>query len=158
MDKHLPHAIAAQHLFKCRKCRAELFYDTHILYHGRNSAGTTSEQNAIGLNLNDRCDFEYYITPLNWMAQLDDHQGKVSFHPFLQIMLAFRSIVLNAKRNWVISIGVVIDAQVLKVIIAARMVTYVLLNTTANVFSLALLLHSTFTRGQAFNEPKPKPV
>jgi dual specificity phosphatase 12 len=74
LDKHAPEVIAAQNLFKCRKCRTELFYDTHVLYHSRNSNGTSGGDQFT--NLANRCVFEYFVTPLKWM-DIDEFQGKI---------------------------------------------------------------------------------
>jgi hypothetical protein len=78
LDDKAPEVIAAQHLFKCRKCRTELFYDTHVLYHARGTSGTSGEHQDHFTNLTNRCAFEYFITPMKWMLQIDeDFQGKV---------------------------------------------------------------------------------
>jgi hypothetical protein len=71
-----PEVIAGQHFFKCRKCRTDLFYDTHVLYHARGSTGTTGENADHIVNLTNRCVFEYFIMPMKWM-KIDEFQGKV---------------------------------------------------------------------------------
>jgi predicted RNA-binding Zn-ribbon protein involved in translation (DUF1610 family) len=76
-DEKAPEVIAAQHIFRCRKCRTDLFYDTHVLYHARKSSGTTAENNDQITSLMNRCVFEYFVTPLNWM-KIDEHQGKIN--------------------------------------------------------------------------------
>jgi len=77
LDEKSPEVIAAQYLFRCRRCRKELFYDTHVLYHARGSGGTTGENSDHIVNLTNRCTFEYFITPMKWM-QVDDFQGKIN--------------------------------------------------------------------------------
>ncbi|CAD5234241.1 unnamed protein product [Bursaphelenchus xylophilus] len=86
LDHKSPEGMAAQLKFRCRKCRADLFYDTHVLYHGRGRSGTTGEamtendekklRKAFSLGDN-RCNFEYFITPMKWM-DADQFQGKIN--------------------------------------------------------------------------------
>ncbi|KAI6173930.1 Protein-tyrosine-phosphatase [Aphelenchoides besseyi] len=81
LDQKSPHAIAAQHRFRCRRCRTDLFYDTHILYHARESTGTAgmtaAEETNFDYVVNDRCEFEYFITPMKWM-RIDEYAGKIN--------------------------------------------------------------------------------
>ncbi|KAI6243774.1 Protein-tyrosine-phosphatase [Aphelenchoides fujianensis] len=81
LDQKSPQAIAAQHRFRCRRCRTDLFYDTHVLYHRRESPGTTgfsaAEAGDFSSDLSDRCTFEFFVTPMKWMA-VDEYQGKIN--------------------------------------------------------------------------------
>lgn len=91
LEPKTPQAMAAQLRFRCRGCRQDLFYDTHVLYHARGAPGTHGQTAVERLadctdlkdaqeksdELAERCRFEYFITPMKWM-QVDQFQGKVS--------------------------------------------------------------------------------
>lgn len=111
MDTKAPEVIAAQHVFRCRRCRSDLFYDTHVLYHARESSGTTGDHIT---DLTNRCAFEYFVTPMKWM-EVNEVQGKVFFtYSDRQSRLSnflFRLAVRNAKRSLAISIGRVTNVK-----------------------------------------------
>ncbi|CAD5229564.1 unnamed protein product [Bursaphelenchus okinawaensis] len=86
MDQRSPEVLEAQFKFRCRKCRNDLFYDTHVLYHAKGTPGTTGEtvtdvdderRLRKAFSLDDRCRFEYFITPMKWM-DADQFQGKIN--------------------------------------------------------------------------------
>uniref|UniRef100_A0A1I7XXE9 protein-tyrosine-phosphatase n=1 Tax=Steinernema glaseri TaxID=37863 RepID=A0A1I7XXE9_9BILA len=60
--------------FKCRRCREPLFYDTNLMEHGPESrfGPTTSEE---------KCNFGYLITPMEWM-KLRTNEEKVDIPSF----------------------------------------------------------------------------
>jgi protein-tyrosine phosphatase len=65
--------------YTCRKCRNALFYDIHVMRHKRGGGPLADGVNLKEeVSMDDRCEYEYLITPMKWM-QLSEYQGKVVF-------------------------------------------------------------------------------
>ena len=80
-SKHLPKAAllgASSHKrYRCRRCRTDLFYDTHIMRHSLGGSMDDDKDHSEGLQDMEMCNFDYLITPMKWMT-CDEYQGKVS--------------------------------------------------------------------------------
>ncbi|KAI1723668.1 dual specificity phosphatase, catalytic domain-containing protein [Ditylenchus destructor] len=69
----------AEFSFRCRRCRNDLFYDMHIMYHtkgGLNFDSDLRDSTRRRGSTQERCGFEYLITPMKWM-DLAEYQGKI---------------------------------------------------------------------------------
>uniref|UniRef100_A0A914PSF3 protein-tyrosine-phosphatase n=1 Tax=Panagrolaimus davidi TaxID=227884 RepID=A0A914PSF3_9BILA len=62
--------------FRCRKCRNDLFYDTHILKHTIGTIDDDEIDHSEELQTPELCSFDYLIAPMKWM-NIEEYQGKI---------------------------------------------------------------------------------
>lgn len=86
--------------YRCRKCRNDLFYDTHILRHTIGTVDEDGVDHSEELQTLELCSYDYLITPMKWM-NLEEFQGKVSFisQEIVSVRCFCRYRVPNAMRN-----------------------------------------------------------
>jgi dual specificity phosphatase 12 len=62
--------------YRCRKCRTDLFYDTHILRHTIGTVDDVEIDHSEELQTPELCSFDFLIAPMKWM-NIEEYQGKI---------------------------------------------------------------------------------
>jgi dual specificity phosphatase 12 len=62
--------------YRCRKCRTDLFYDTHILRHTIGTIDDDEIDHSEELQTPELCSYDYLIAPMKWMT-IEEYQGKI---------------------------------------------------------------------------------
>uniref|UniRef100_A0AC34FEN4 Protein-tyrosine-phosphatase n=1 Tax=Panagrolaimus sp. ES5 TaxID=591445 RepID=A0AC34FEN4_9BILA len=74
--EHTSQKDIAHKRYRCRKCRTDLFYDTHILRHTIGTIDDDEIDHSEELQTPELCSYDYLIAPMKWM-NIEEYQGKI---------------------------------------------------------------------------------